>query len=416
MSMHLIQELWEAVEAGKVPPRFLLELAQQHFSTLCPVCAEEFQRFQESHQRKGRAPGAATTDAVLREQIGRIQKEERAARRDVADLLATPAGERHGKILRARARYRGAAVVHGLLDEYWRVVYSDPRAGLRLADLSWTVAKISHGAARIHELVALTASCLGNAERSAGNLQAADRWFRHVRDLLNHEDVRALPVLAKIDLLEGALRKDQRRFDEAVKLLTRALTLYRINGLIGDAVRVLLNLGETHFARGAVKTATAKAREALLLVDRETQPQLYLCAQHNLALYLADQGMHSQAAEILSANGDLYQTEGDLWTTLHGAWLGGRICAGLGDETEAEQSFRSVREGFLGQGNVCLAALVCLDLALLYLKQKRLAEVKELAAAIMPAFEAQGVHREAMAAWLLFRKAAEQETETAAPS
>jgi hypothetical protein len=162
-----------------------------------------------------------------------------------------------------------------------------------------------------------------------------------------------------------------------------------------------------------MNAAAKKAREALLLVDPELEPRLHLCARHNLAFYLSEQGQYFEAAQILNASMEDYAEHGDMSTTLHATWLGGRICAGLGRELEAEESFCSARDGFLAQGKAYYAAFVCLDLALLYLKQQRTEEVKNLAEAMVPVFEEQGVHREAMAAWLLFRQAAERETVTA---
>lgn len=109
---------------------------------------------------------------------------------------------------------------------------------------------------------------------------------------------------------------------------------------------------------------------------------------------------------------DEYRAHGDISVTLHVAWLGGRISAGLGDIQEAEQNFHAARVGFLAQGNAFHAAFVCLDLAVLYLKQQRTTEVKALAETMVPVFAAQGVHRKAMAAWLLFNEAAKQEIVT----
>jgi hypothetical protein len=58
------------------------------------------------------------------------------------------------------------------------------------------------------------------------------------------------------------------------------------------------------------------------------------------------------------------------------------------------------------------AALVTLELAVVFLREGTTAMVKTLAAHMKPIFQSQGVHREAMAALTLFRKAAEQEKAT----
>jgi hypothetical protein len=74
--------------------------------------------------------------------------------------------------------------------------------------------------------------------------------------------------------------------------------------------------------------------------------------------------------------------------------------------------WRKAFKGFLDQGIGYDAALVALDLALLYLRQGRTAEVKRLARQMIPIFQAQDVHREALAALVLFQKAARREEVT----
>ncbi|HEV7519261.1 MAG TPA: hypothetical protein VGR07_23475, partial [Thermoanaerobaculia bacterium] len=59
------------------------------------------------------------------------------------------------------------------------------------------------------------------------------------------------------------------------------------------------------------------------------------------------------------------------------------------------------------------AALVSLDLAVLYANEGRTQELKRLAAELMPIFESRDVHREAIAALVMFQHAAEEERLTA---
>ncbi|HYH45978.1 MAG TPA: hypothetical protein VEG34_09845, partial [Thermoanaerobaculia bacterium] len=86
---------------------------------------------------------------------------------------------------------------------------------------------------------------------------------------------------------------------------------------------------------------------------------------------------------------------------------------GLGDEAAAEQVYREVQKEFLRLGLAYDAALVSLDLALLYSRQGRNEDLRQLSAEILPVFEARDVHREALATLLLFRRAVEEERLTA---
>ncbi len=106
---------------------------------------------------------------------------------------------------------------------------------------------------------------------------------------------------------------------------------------------------------------------------------------------------------------DLFQRFPEPWTQLRLGWLRGDIAAGQGDLAAAERAYLEVRDGFVAQGIGYDAAIVSLDLAVLYLRQGRRAEVRRLAEEMIPLFQAQDVHREALAALALFQEAARQD-------
>ena len=71
-----------------------------------------------------------------------------------------------------------------------------------------------------------------------------------------------------------------------------------------------------------------------------------------------------------------------------------------------------VRQDFTGRELPYDAALVSLDLAVLWLEVGCTAKVREMVGAIAWIFRAQKISREAVAALILFRDAAERETAT----
>jgi hypothetical protein len=93
-------------------------------------------------------------------------------------------------------------------------------------------------------------------------------------------------------------------------------------------------------------------------------------------------------------------------------WLEGRIDIGLGRTEKALAALSQVRTEFATRGIAYDAALVTLEGAVLYLQQGRIREVKTLVRQMTPIFQAQGVHREALAALKLFCEAAETESAT----
>jgi len=90
-------------------------------------------------------------------------------------------------------------------------------------------------------------------------------------------------------------------------------------------------------------------------------------------------------------------------------WTEAKVAASTGQPAAAEEAFLEVRAAFLQDSLAFDAALISLDLAALYLEQERVAETKRLAAEILPVFRSREVYREALAALLVFQRAAEVE-------
>jgi hypothetical protein len=120
----------------------------------------------------------------------------------------------------------------------------------------------------------------------------------------------------------------------------------------------------------------------------------------SLTLFLVEQGKYDSAADLLQSSQELYERFADPWTNLRQVWLRGKIAFAKWKPEEAERAFLEVRRGFILQGNGYDAALVSLDLALLYLKADRAGEVKPIAAEIQALFGTQDLPGEAAA---LFR-------------
>jgi hypothetical protein len=93
-------------------------------------------------------------------------------------------------------------------------------------------------------------------------------------------------------------------------------------------------------------------------------------------------------------------------------WLEGRIAVGLGQREKALKLLQLARREFSDLKLVTDAALALLEESVLLLEEGRTAQVKELARGLANVLESKGVHREALAALLLFQEAAESETAT----
>jgi tetratricopeptide (TPR) repeat protein len=413
IDIHITRELLRAVSRGELSERALAQIQADHLESLCPVCRREIRAWLEE-QTSTLVPAdlLQTLPAVLERHAPELEARLREAERDFEDLLARPREERLSRIDRARSRFRGPFLAERLIQESRRRNLADPGEALHLAELARAVLHRSPASPEAANLAALATAAMGNACRAAGDLRRAEEHFRHARYLILHEGVTAARVLGEIDHLEGSLRKDQRRFQEAEALFTRAAMLFRISGDSSGTAKALLNLGSMYYYSSRLEPAIEMVRTALERLSPDEEPRLYLNGRHNLALYLAEAGRYEQAAGLVAADADLYRRFPEPWTQLRLTWLRGKIAAGLGETQDAERLFRETRDGFLAQGNVYDAAMASLDLALLYHQEGRTAEVQRLAEEMVAAFESQEVHREALAALRLFQDAAHRDKVT----
>ena len=127
---------------------------------------------------------------------------------------------------------------------------------------------------------------------------------------------------------------------------------------------------------------------------------------------LNELGRHAEALRELEKLRPLHEELSDRMNLLRLRWLEGKILQGLERFDEAEAAFLAVRGGFIEEAIGYDAALVSLDLATIYAAKGRVGELRRLAEEMLPIFESRDLHREALAALILFRKAAEAEQVT----
>ena len=412
--IHITPELMEAVERGDFHPDVLRELEWSHLMHLCPTCRAGARAWLERAQGRSKNNGAALQ--VLPFVLARhtVDEEEKAtqAERDLCDLLQLPQEERLAKIERARRRFRGVLLAHRLLNEAKRQVPGQPQEAHDLAEAAEKVLLRTPHSPGYFDALTRAAAYRANALRAGGRLREAAERMACARSFIRHEHVTELLVYAEVDWLEGVLRKDERRPQEAEALLTRSAALFELAGEKTEASRPLLALGAMYHHQQQLAKAIETTEAALAFLGPESEPRLYLCGRHNLALFYVESGRYEAAAALLTDDEALYQEFPDRWTTLRKLWLAGKIALRTGELADAETAFLHVRSGFLEQGISYDAAMVSLDLALVYLQQSRTTELKTLAEEMHAVFASEDVHREAVAALLLFQNAARREAVT----
>src|SRR5260370_21813225 len=158
-----------------------------------------------------------------------------------------------------------------------------------------------------------------------------------------------------------------------------------------------------------VERAIAVFREAAHLGVEERDPRLVLCLRRNLVWFLPAAGKSEEAAALLPEGKELALRLGNDLDLVRLRWAEGRVAFGNGLRGPAEQAFKEVQRAFLERDMGYDAALVSLDLAILYAQEGCIPELKQLALDVLPVFSSREVHREAMAALLLFQHAREEE-------
>jgi len=383
--------------AGDLSHEDLLTEIIPHLLEQCPECREQHQ------------------------EILRLQKEfghwdERVAvweGRQAPDLFARlkdlPFDEQLGLVVDDET-FQTWGLCQLLLRESLDSAFEDASRAVNFAELGVKVSQTlgdAYDPNWVLDLRARAYAHLGNAQKVLGELRSAETAFREAEALLARSMTGNDLVGAEVMQLKSSLRRAQRRLDEAMNLIERALSIYREQDDRQGVGVCLLKNARILEERGQTEAAIASLREALEMADPLSRLGLYV--RQNLALCLTLAGHHEEARQFLAEiRGDFERSARPL-DLLRLQWTEGKIALGLGRPQEAEEAFRRVQEEFLARGMGYDAALVSLDLAILYARERRTEDLKRLAVEILQVFESRDVHREAVAALILFRSACEEE-------
>jgi tetratricopeptide (TPR) repeat protein len=265
-----------------------------------------------------------------------------------------------------------------------------------------------YGRESIEDLRARAWAYVANSRRIKADLRGAEQAFALAFAALARGSREPMERAVLLDLRASLLRA-QRHFGEALRLLRRAISIFRQLGEQHRAGRSLLSMSTVHQVAGEPEKAIPFLYQALELIDPGREPRLLLVAWHNLVAALVDTGRFMEAQKLFIRARPLYRKFPQPWSTNPRIWLAGQIARGLGQEGDAEVLFLRARDGFLAEDAAYDTALVSLDLAGLYAKQGRVKEVKRTAEEMMPIFSSRQIHREALAALLFWKQAVDTE-------
>lgn len=308
--------------------------------------------------------------------------------------------------------FRSLEFLESLIQRSLETSIQDPSRGEELGHLALKVTDLleaaRHGSERLEDLKARAWAHVGNARRIKSDLQGSEEAFQQVQIHMERGTGDRLELAILLDL-QASLKRSQRLFDECFRLLEEAISAFLELGDRHRAGRSLVNLSLALNYSGAPEESIPPLYRALDLIDPKQEPRLLLTAKHNLILVLAETGRFFEAQRVYREARPLYRDFPDAWTQNRHKWVKGRIAYGLGQLRRAELLFLSARDGFLAEGIPYDTALVSLEIALLYARQGRTAELTRLAAEMVPVFTSRQIHREALAAIAFFQQAVEAE-------
>jgi tetratricopeptide (TPR) repeat protein len=293
--------------------------------------------------------------------------------------------------------------------------YRSPQEMLRLALLAKTAAENldpeAYDALLIADHQARAWAELGNAYRVNDELAEAEAAFDHAEERLRL-GTGNLHLLARVADLRASLMNTQRRLSDACELLAQVYQLYRKVGDDHLAGRALVSQGIYTNYEGDPRGALRLLHRGLELVDRERDPQIAAAASESALEALVQCGEFRQAAKMLLESGLRQALAGEPLSLVKLRWVEGQILAGLKKAARAEAALTEARAGFLAHQQGYNAALVGLDLAAVWLEQRKNAEVEALAAEMLATFQRLGIQREAVRAMEYLNQACQKQRAT----
>ena len=253
-----------------------------------------------------------------------------------------------------------------------------PQPAAQLANLALRIAARlgeSEDPRRARDLEALAHAALGNARRLLGELHGAGDAFAAAATL------RSLGtgdpwVEAQILGFEAVLRRDQRRLDEALILLERALGLFRtpqaqsmaaVEEPLGAELALLVKAWCLYHA-GFPEAAPSLLEEVDSRLDRSASTLLTLALRNGFVWSAIARGRFEEADARLETALRVASDLNHEPSRLQLRWAEARIDLARGERGPAEHGLRAAAQGLTDLRWGVDAALVWFDLALLYLE------------------------------------------------
>ncbi len=340
-----------------------------------------------------------------------------------AELLARLAAVPHAERVRqveADLSFHSPDLCRLLLAESRQATFLDSGLAVDWASLAVRVADLlspqrasragrasrAESALRAPRLRAEALAVLGNAYRLLGELRAAEESFLSAALLLAAPGVATPGLLAEVHGLRASLRLAQRRLPEAREEIRSALALATDLGDLHQLGKLILKEAKILEEEGDLAAAGSRLVEAAETIDSRTEPELYRIARFNLLGVLLRQGCYEEAAGLLETVVPLFAAEpAESTHRLRLRWSEGLIARSRHRLDEAEEALLAVENEFIRRQMGYDAALVAIDLGIVYLETGAVKPLRRLAAELLGVLAAKDLSKEAFACVLLYQDA-----------
>jgi tetratricopeptide (TPR) repeat protein len=314
------------------------------------------------------------------------ERQRQIASTDVDSLLELPTAKRLRRVYHYRqTRLLTRAVIEELCTRSLRTGRSNPQQAAELCALANDICLAIEARnppphwspALVADLTALVQAHAGNAKRLLEHWEQARRHFAVAHDRLG-KGTGDGELRAKVFGLHASLLRERREFGEALGLLSLAQNIYRELHHDHEQGRVLMLRVMILRELNLLDDAVSCHMNACGLLDEGRDPWMVGAAWINLAVLFHDLGRYQDAWSTLQGMPDLATLCGaDASILMNQLWAEGMVLRGLDHYEEAFQRLQFVREHFASKGCPATAALVMLDIAVLFSQQGRTADLRK---------------------------------------
>lgn len=254
-------------------------------------------------------------------------------------------------ILRNHRRFQTWGLLEILLSESRERVFDDPSESEELATLGLELARnlesSRYGIERIEDLKARALALIGNSRRARYDTSGAEQAFGEAREHLAAGTRDCLERAFLLEL-EASLRRLQRRFADALRLLKRAEATFKELEDSHAIGKSQIQISLVHYHKGDLDLSIDVLHRAIPLIDRNLDRRSLFFGWHNLinCMTMADHSILEVQAMLAKAR-PLYQSFPQAWAQGRLKWMEGRVARRTGRHQEATAFFSSARRDLM---------------------------------------------------------------------